>query len=85
MAYNNYIPQFYNPNMMPYMTPTPQMPPQGAQMPQNGVATSNNGITWADIRARAVIRPHAAVVDIRVTMGIHTMMATKKRCKSCVT
>lgn len=57
MAYNNYIPQFYNPM---YMAPTPQMPPQGAQMPQNGVTTSNNGITWVQGEAAAKSHPVAS-------------------------
>lgn len=57
MAYNNYIPQFYNPM---YMAPTPQMPPQAAQMPQNGVVTSNNGITWVQGEAAAKSHPVAS-------------------------
>ena len=45
MAYNTYFPQYY-PNQMPVMQAQQQMPLQQPQMPQNGVQTSGNGITW---------------------------------------
>lgn len=45
MAYNTYFPQYY-PNQMPVMQPQQQMALQQPQMPQNGVQSSGNGITW---------------------------------------
>ena len=45
MAYNNYFPQYY-PNQMPVMQAQQQMPLQQPQMPQNGVQSVGNGITW---------------------------------------
>ena len=45
MAYNNYFPQYY-PNQMPVMQAQQQMPLQQPQMPQNGVQSTGNGITW---------------------------------------
>lgn len=59
MAYNNYIPQFYNPNPM-YMAQPPQMPTQPPQMPQNGVANNNGGITWVQGEAAAKAHPVAS-------------------------
>ena len=44
MAYNNYFPQYY-PNQMPMMQ-NQQIPLQQSQMPQNGVQSSGNSITW---------------------------------------
>lgn len=45
MAYNTYFPQYY-PNQMPVMQAQQQMPLQQPQMPQNGVQSAGNGITW---------------------------------------
>lgn len=42
MAYGGYYPQNYYPNYYGNQ----QMPPQAPQMPQNGVQSSGNSITW---------------------------------------
>lgn len=59
MAYNSYFPQFYQPQM-PYMNTAPNaMPQQAPQMPQNGVQTQSNGITWVQGEAAAKSYPVA--------------------------
>lgn len=52
MAYNNYFPQYY-PNQVPMMQTPQQMPVGQPTMPQNGQATSGNGITWCQGEAAA--------------------------------
>ena len=59
MAYNNYFPQFYNPNPMPYMAPQPQMAAQGPQVPQNAPQNQNSNLTWVQGEAAAKAYPVA--------------------------